>query len=150
LHVANRIVKSIDLKAPPERLWRALTNHEEFGNWFKVRLDGPFVPREVTTGRITYPGSEHYRWLSRTVQMDEGAGLFAFTWVQPDDPTRPGPHEPSTLVEFRLEATANGTRVTVTESGFDSLPADRRSEVVRGNEQGWEIQSVNLKTYVEA
>src|SRR6266480_1395969 len=56
--------------------------------------------------------------------------------------------EPSTLVEFRLEKTANGTVLTVTESGFDKLPADRRLEAFRRNEGGWAEQIKNVEAYL--
>ena len=145
----DRIEKTVELAAPVERVWRALTDHEEFGRWFRVKLDGPFVVGSTVTGQITYPEVEHYRWLSTTTRMDEEAGVFAFTWVHPADPTRPRPDDPETLVEFRLEPTSDGTRLTVTESGFDALPEDRRSQVMRDNEQGWEIQVGNIREHVE-
>jgi len=55
----DRIEKRIELKAPPARVWRALTDHREFGEWFRVKLEAPFVPGKSTRGRITYPGYEH-------------------------------------------------------------------------------------------
>ena len=60
--MADRIVKTIELKAPVSRIWRALADHNEFGQWFRVKLDGPFKPGTVSTGHITYPGYEHYPW----------------------------------------------------------------------------------------
>ena len=77
--MSDRIEKSIELNAPIERVWRALTDHNEFGEWFRVKLDGPFAPGEVATGRITYPGFEHVRWEARIKQM-EAPRLFSFTW----------------------------------------------------------------------
>jgi len=49
--MTDRIEKSIAIAAPVERVWRALTDHEEFGAWFRVQLEGPFVPGEVSRGR---------------------------------------------------------------------------------------------------
>ncbi len=145
----DQIEKSVDLRAPIERVWRALTDHEEFGTWFRVKLDGPFVPGQATAGHITYEGYEHMRWEAVVVQMDEPR-LFSFTWhsyaVEPDvDYGREGP----TLVEFRLEPIAEGTRLTVTESGFSKLPEHRRSEAMRMNDHGWAIQMENIKAHVE-
>lgn len=145
---SDQIVKIVEMNAPVERVWQALTNHEAFGAWFRVRLDGPFVVGETTTGQMTYPGAEHCRWLSKTTRIDENAGVFAFTWVHPADPRRPRADDPWTLVEFRLEPDGDGTRLTITESGFDALPAGRRSTAMRENKQGWEIQSGHIKTYV--
>jgi uncharacterized protein YndB with AHSA1/START domain len=77
--MSDRIDKTIELKAPVSRVWRALTDHHEFGTWFRVRLDGPFVPGQVSLGNITYPGYEHLRW-EAVVQTMEPKRLFSFTW----------------------------------------------------------------------
>src|SRR5215471_7560905 len=58
---SDRIEKRIELKAPLSQVWRALTDYREFGQWFRVKLDGPFVPGQVSRGQITYPGYEHVR-----------------------------------------------------------------------------------------
>ncbi|MBS3649724.1 SRPBCC family protein [Pseudaminobacter sp. 19-2017] len=145
----DRIERTIELTAPIERVWRALTEHTEFGAWFRVRLDGPFVLGHVTTGQMTYPGFEHYRWYCHVTRL-EPPHLFAFTWPHPGDLTAEDHSgEPMTLVEFRLEPTASGTRLTVTESGFAALREDRRMEALRGNEQGWQEQLGNIRAYVQ-
>ena len=147
--MTDRIEKTIDLKAPIERVWRALTDHTEFGTWFRVKLDGPFVPGEVSTGHITYPGYEHIKWNARVKQMDEPR-YFAFTWhPYAVDPNIDYSGETPTLVEFRLEPTAAGTRLTVIESGFDGLPPHRRPDALRMNTQGWEGQVKNIQAHVE-
>ena len=74
-----RIEKHIELKAPVSRVWRALTDHVEFGEWFRVKLEGPFVPGQVSRGQITYPGYEHLKW-EAVVQKMERERLFSFTW----------------------------------------------------------------------
>jgi hypothetical protein len=56
--------------------------------------------------------------------------------------------EPTTLVEFRLEKTASGTLLVLTESGFDKLPGDRRLEAFRRNDGGWTEQMKNIENYV--
>ena len=147
--MTDRIEKSIDIAAPPERVWRALTDHEEFGAWFRVKLEGPFVLGETSLGWITYPGYEHLRWEARVVAMDEPS-LFAFTWhPYAVDPDTDYSAEPQIRVEFRLVPEGDGTRITVVESGFDSLPAERREEALRSNTAGWEEQMRNIKAYVE-
>jgi uncharacterized protein YndB with AHSA1/START domain len=147
--MTDRIEKSIHIAAPVERVWRALTDFEEFGQWFRVRLDGPFEPGGLSTGRITHPGYEHLEWEARVVAMEEPS-FFAFTWhPYAVDPDRDYSAEPPTRVEFRLEPAAGGTRLTVTESGFDSLPAGRRDEALRMNTGGWEAQVLNVKAHVE-
>ncbi len=146
--MSNSIEKTIELDAPVERVWRALTDHNEFGAWFRVALDGPFIVGEITTGRMTYPGHEGTPWTSLTEAMNRPS-LFAFRWPHPENPAVDRGLEPSTLVEFHLEATPTGTRLTVIESGFESLPEHRRIDALRGNEGGWTIQMQNIRSHVE-
>ncbi|HEY7096691.1 MAG TPA: SRPBCC family protein [Terriglobales bacterium] len=144
----DRIEKKVELNAPVARVWRALTDSQEFGEWFRVRIDGPFVAGQVSTGRMTYPGYEHLRW-EVTVQKIEPERLFSFTWhPYAVDPKVDYSGEPPTLVEFRLEKTATGTLLVVTESGFDKVPAHRRDEAFRKNDGGWTQQVKNIQNYV--
>jgi uncharacterized protein YndB with AHSA1/START domain len=146
--MTDRIEKRIELKAPMARVWRALTDHREFGEWFRVKIDGPFVPGDVSRGNVTYPGYEHLKW-EAVVKAMEPERLFSFTWHPAAvDPKMDYSKEPQTLVEFRLEKTADGTRLTVTESGFDKIPAGRRPEAFRMNEGGWAEQMKNIERYL--
>src|SRR3984957_18338947 len=100
--MSDRIEKRIELKAPVSRVWRALTDYREFGEWFRVKLDGPFVAGQVSRGNITYPGYEHVRW-EAVVQKMEPERLFSFTWhPYAIDPKTDYSKEAPTLVEFRL------------------------------------------------
>jgi len=147
--MSDRIEKIIELNAPVERVWKAITDHREFGEWFRVQLDGPFVPGENSTGHITYPGYEHIRWQA-TVKRMEKPELFSFTWhPYAIDPDVDYSGEPPTLVEFRLEPTPSGSRLTVTESGFDKVPPHRREEAFRMNDGGWAEQMKNIKEYLD-
>ena len=74
----NRIEKRIELNAPASRVWRALADYREFGQWFQVKLEGPFIPGQVARGQITYPGYEHVTWEARIEKM-EPERLFSFT-----------------------------------------------------------------------
>jgi len=146
--MTDRIEKTIDLKAPVERVWRALTDHEEFGAWFRVKLEGPFVVGQEACGHVTYPGYEHLRWTAVVTVMDRPR-LFAFTWhPYAVDPTVDYSGEPQTLVEFHLQPLAEGTRLVVCESGFDALPAHRRDEALRMNDGGWAEQVKNIAAHV--
>jgi uncharacterized protein YndB with AHSA1/START domain len=148
--MSNVIEKRIELKAPVSRVWRALTDHNEFGAWFRVKIEGPFVPGKVSRGRILSPGFEHVKW-EATVQTMEPERLFSFTWhPYAIDPQKDYSKEPTTLVEFKLEAKGNGTVLVVTESGFDALPKDRAFEAFRMNEGGWEAQTKNIARHVDA
>jgi uncharacterized protein YndB with AHSA1/START domain len=145
----DRIQKQIVVKAPVARVWLALTDYEQFGQWFRVKLDGPFVPGQEAHGFITWPGYEHLEWRA-VVQAMEPERLFSFTWhPYAIDPKVDFSQETPTLVEFRLEPVEGGTLVTVTESGFDKVPAHRREEAFLRNDGGWTQQMKNIADYVD-
>jgi uncharacterized protein YndB with AHSA1/START domain len=150
--MSDRIEKHVVLKAPVSRVWRAVTDSSEFGEWFGVKLDGPFVQGQVSRGNITYPGYEHviYEALIREIQPRR---RFAFSWAHPESLDRESyspdySNEPTTLVEFVIERTEGGTLLSITESGFDQLPEDRREECYRRNEGGWTQQIKNIGSYL--
>src|SRR5580700_10221734 len=144
----DRIEKRMELKAPVSRVWRALRDHREFGEWFRVRLEGPFVPGQIARGQITHPGYEHLKW-EAVVQKIEPERLFSFTWhPYAIDPKLDYSQETPTLVEFRLEKTPTGTLLVLTESGFDKIPDARRAEAFRMNDNGWAQQMKNIETHV--
>lgn len=145
----DRIQKRIELKASVSRVWRALTDHREFGEWFRVKLDGPFAPGQISRGHITYPGYEHLKW-EAVVQQMQPERRFSFTWhPYAVDPGVDYSQEPPTLVEFELEPSpAGGTILTLTESGFARLPANRRTEAFPRNDGGWTEQMNNIEKHV--
>ncbi|SRR6266568_8743050 len=143
-----QIEKRIELRAPVSRVWRALTDYREFGEWFRVKLEGPFVPGQEARGQILHPGYERITWRA-IIQKMEPERLFSFTWhPYAVDPKADYSKETPTLVEFRLEEIAGGTLLLLTESGFDKIPADRRSEALRRNDGGWTQQMKNIETHV--
>lgn len=146
--MSDFIEKEIELNAPQSRVWRALTDYREFGAWFRVELDGPFIVGKVIHGRNKYPGYEHIR-IEITARQIEPEILFAYTWhpyaVQADvDYSKETP----TLVEFRLTPQAGATLLSVRESGFDAIPEHRRAEAFRMHESGWGTQLANIEKYV--
>jgi uncharacterized protein YndB with AHSA1/START domain len=144
----DRIEKKIELKASPERVWRALTDYREFGEWFGVKMDQPFIEGQVARGRILNPGYDHLTFEIKVVRL-QAETLFGFTWhPYAIDPAVDYSQETPTLVEFRLQKSATGTLLTLTESGFDKLPAHRRDEALRMNSGGWEQQVQNIERYV--
>jgi uncharacterized protein YndB with AHSA1/START domain len=144
----DRIEKQIDLEAPVSRVWRALTDYREFGEWFRVKLEGPFVAGQVARGQLTFPGYEHLQ-MEFVVQRIEPERFFSYTWhPYAIDPKVDYSKETPTLVEFRLEKSAKGTLLMVTESGFDKIPSDRRLEAFRMNENGWAQQLKHIESYV--
>lgn len=167
----DRIEKRITLRAPVSRVWRAITDSQEFGRWFGFTLDGPFVSGEPIRGtfdmkldearlmeaqrnagiepsRIRLPQG---RFLFGIVDRIEPETTFSYRWVPYGIDADADPdNEPMTLVEFRLEPVAEGTLLTVVESGFDRVPAHRRARAFYMNQGGWAAQVENLRKYLDA
>jgi uncharacterized protein YndB with AHSA1/START domain len=146
----DRIEKTVLLRAPRSRVWRAIATAEEFGSWFGVKLEGAFDPGARVSGRITMPGYEHVT-MEIAIERIDPERLFSYRWhpyaVQPGVDYS---GEPTTLVEFHLDEVADGTKLTVIESGFDRIPASRRAEAFRMNDQGWAGQIKNIERHVAA
>jgi uncharacterized protein YndB with AHSA1/START domain len=156
----DRIEKKVVLRAPRSRVWRALTDAEEFGHWFGAKLASPFTPGAHIRGTIApttvdaavaemqkpYAGTP----LELVVDRIEPERLFSFHWhpyaVEPGFDYAP---EPMTLIVFELEEVASGTALTVVESGFDKLPLARRAKAFAMNEGGWEAVTTLLRKYVD-
>ena len=146
----DRIEKTIVLRAPRSRVWRALAQADEFGAWFGVALEGTFAPGARLTGRITTPGHKQLT-MEIMVEQVQPELLLSYRWhpyaVEPDVDYA---SEPTTLVEFHLTEVAGGTQLTVVESGFDGIPLARRATAFRMNEQGWAEQLTHIARYVAA
>jgi len=142
----DQIQKSIILRAPRSRVWKALTDPVQFGEWFGARLTGRFVPGQTMRGPITIPKYEHLAFEVIVEQM-EPERFFSWRWQPGGDPDV-DPAEPMTLVVFELEEVPEGTRVTVTESGFDRIPVARRVKAYRENDAGWTGQLENITRYL--
>jgi uncharacterized protein YndB with AHSA1/START domain len=142
----DRIQKTVILRAARSKVWKALTDPAQLGEWFGAKLTGDFVPGQRTRGPITIPKYSH---LSFEVVVEEMTPerLFSWRWQPGGDPDK-DPAEPTTLVVFELEEVPEGTRLTVTESGFDQLPIARRERSYRENDAGWEGQINNLSRYL--
>jgi uncharacterized protein YndB with AHSA1/START domain len=144
----DRIEKKILLRAPRNRVWRALTDSTEFGSWFGVKFDGPFSPGASMRGVIVgtkvnaevAKAQKQYAGLPFEILIEriEPERLFSFRW-HPNAVERGVDYsaEPTTLIEFVLEEVADGVLLTVTESGFDGIPLARRAKAFTANEQGW-------------
>lgn len=145
----DRIEKKIVLRAPRARVWRALADAEQFGAWFGVDLKGAsFRPGSRVRGRITAPGYEHLS-LEVVVERMEPERRLSWRWhPYAVDPKVDYSSEPTTLVEFELQDAPEGTLLTVVESGFDRIPAARRAEAWRMNDQGWSAQMQNIERHV--
>ena len=160
MSTTDKIEKKILLKAPLARVWSAISDAKQFGAWFGVELDGPFVAGKKITGKIVptkvdpevaaqqkpYEG----RPFDFTVDRIEPERLMSFRWhpaaVEEDyDYSK----EETTLVVFELEAAEGGTLLRVTESGFDKVPLERRAKAFAMNEGGWEAQTRLVQKYVE-
>ena len=146
----DRIERSVLIDAPRERVWRALSNAEEFGTWFGADLKGQtFAAGERARGRVTFPGYEHV-WFDIVVERIEPPSLLSYRWhPYAVDPAVDYSAETPTLVTFTLNEAPNGaTRLTVVESGLDKVPAHRRREAFRMNTEGWDGQIENIVRHV--
>ena len=144
----DRIEREILLNAPVARVWQALTDHRQFGEWFLVDLKEPFKVGATTTGHVTYPGYEFLPFEAAVERMDEPR-LFSFRWPQCDFETGERLDEPPTLVEFHLEDRDGKTMLRVVESGFEKLSPAVRERTLRMNSGGWSEQIGNILRYVE-
>ena len=160
----DRIEKRVQLRAPLDRVWRAISEAEEFGRWFGVRFDGPFVAGSSVTAAIAPTTVDHevakrqeaHAGVKSTWQIVavEPRRRFAYRWHPfAVDPNPNCQHdydrEPTTLVEFTLSETPDGVLLTITESGFDAIPAARRSASFEANAEGWAIQTDLVRRYLE-
>jgi len=144
----DRIEKTVTLRAPRARVWRAVTAADEFGTWFRVKLDGAFREGATVRGRITHPGYEHVT-MEMQVERIEPERYFSYRWhPYAVDPSVDYAAEPATLVEFTLEEAGGGTVLTIVESGFDRVPVARRAEAFRMNDAGWTEQLKNIERHV--
>jgi len=142
-----KIEKSIQLRAPRSRVWRALTKPEEFGKWFGVQVTQEFVPGERVKMLFEFQSKQIEGYL--TVDRLEPEGYFSWRW----HPGKPDPNvdyskEPTTLVEFHLEEVEGGTLLKVIESGFEKISLARRAGVYGDNDGGWAAQLKNIERYV--
>ncbi len=144
----DRIEKILELSATPSRVWRALTDHREFGAWFGVNLEGAFKPGRTARGKITHPGYEHLVMEVNVKEM-QPEQLFSFTWhPYAIDPKKDYSKEAATVVEFQLRPSAGGTALQLSESGFEKVPAVRRAEALRMNDGGWTQQMENIAAHL--
>lgn len=158
----DRIEKTAVYKAPLARVWAAISEAEQFGRWFGMALEGPFVAGQRVRGRIVpttvdpdvarmqepHAGTPFVLFVERIEPMH----LLAFRWHHgsPGEDGGGGQDEaPTTLVEFRLEAVTDGTRVTIVESGFDAIPLERRAQAMADNSDGWAHQLRLIGLYLE-
>jgi uncharacterized protein YndB with AHSA1/START domain len=155
----DRIEKEVVLRAPLERVWRAISDADEFGQWFGVRFDAPFVPGASVTGVITpttvdeevAKAQEPYAGQSDTWQIIavEPKRRLAFRWhPYAVESGTDYSQEPTTLVEFTLDETADGVLLRIVESGFDAIPAERRAAAFEANSEGWAAQTELVRKYL--
>jgi uncharacterized protein YndB with AHSA1/START domain len=145
---SDRIERQVFLKASRSRVWRALTDSSQFGEWFGIRANAPFAAGARVRAEVTHP---QHKGLTFDMMIEElvPEQLFSWRW-HPNaiDGTHDYSAEPTTLVVFRLEDASGGTLVKVVESGFDGVPPERRLDAYRGNQQGWDYQMTAIEKYV--
>ena len=156
----DRIEKKIVLRAPLDRVWRAISDANEFGSWFGMAFDGPFEEGARLTGKIAPTSVDpevaklqepHVgKAFDFSVERIEPERLISFRWhPYAIDPDVDYSSEPMTLIVFELKEVAEGVLLTISESGFDRIPLARRAEVFKANEGGWEHQTQLIRKYLE-
>ncbi|HYM24082.1 MAG TPA: SRPBCC family protein [Vicinamibacterales bacterium] len=159
--MSDRIQKTVTLPAPRARVWRAISDSGEFGEWFGVRFDRPFEPGAALRGTITPTRADAevakhqkpYEGLTFDIVVDrvEPERLFSFRWhPYAIDRGVDYSSEPTTLIVFELEDAPGGTKLTVTESGFDRIPLERRAKAFTANEGGWTLQMTLIDKHLAA
>ena len=145
----DRIEKKLVLKASLARVWRAISTAKEFGAWFGARFPAEFAEGVAARGTIAFKGKELSIMLA--IERIQPQSYFSFRWhPYAIDPNVDYSSEEKTLVEFQLVEVPGGTELTITESGFDRVPAARRAEAFRMNDGGWAAQIKNIEGYVAA
>ncbi|WP_172299795.1 SRPBCC domain-containing protein [Pseudoruegeria sp. HB172150] len=145
----DMIEKTIWIDAPLQAVWSALVDAGEFGTWFRAKVEGPLEKDRTVWLESLSKGHEGVRFWLRPVRFDE-PNQFEFDWPAGDAPTDADPQKSQTnRVTFDLAEEGGGTRVTVTESGFASLPKEIAERKYPDNTKGWEIQLENIKAHVE-
>jgi uncharacterized protein YndB with AHSA1/START domain len=154
----DRIVKTAVLQAPRDRVWRAISDAEQFGTWFGVEIAGSFSPGarlackivptkvdpDIAKSQAPYAGTP----FEIVVDKVEPMRLVSFHWHPYGVDAGDLASEPMTLVEFALEEVAGGTKLTITESGFDKIPLERRAKAFAANEGGWVAQLELIAKYL--
>lgn len=144
----DRIEKKVTLKAPRSKVWRAIADADQFGEWFRVKTESPFKAGKTVRAQALFPGKEHMILDFEIVKI-EPERYFSYRWhPYAIDPNVDYSNEPTTLVEFMLEDDNGGTALTIVESGFDRIPLARRAEAFRMNDNGWTGQIKSLEKYV--
>jgi uncharacterized protein YndB with AHSA1/START domain len=155
----DRIEKRVLLRAPRERVWHAISDSKQFGSWFGVQFDGPFVAGSSIVGKLVgttvdaevAKRQDQYKGVRFEFAVDrvEPMRLFSFRWhPYAMDSGVDYSKEPTTLVAFVLEEADDGTMLTVTESGFYQIPIERRAKAFAANEGGWAAQMKLIETYL--
>jgi len=157
--VPDRIEKQILLRAPLTRVWKAISDSQQFGSWFGVKFDGPFKAGQRIVGKITPTTvdpevarmQQPYAGMTFDITIDriEPEKMLSFRWHPfAIDPKVDYSHEPTTLVVFELKEVAGGVMLTITESGFNGIPLSRRAEAFKANEGGWSKQVTLIEKYL--
>ncbi len=148
----NSIERSIDLAAPRDRVWRAITDAREFEQWFRCEIEGEFEVGKIVNCRSRYheADAEQVTWQKRIVSM-EPQEKFVYVWTPGE--TGADMYEESlgqTTVEFELEERGAETTLLIRESGFANLPEGYGERSFRINTEGWNAQVNNITAYINA
>jgi uncharacterized protein YndB with AHSA1/START domain len=133
---ACRIELSIEIDAPIEAVWKALTEARELANWFppEAGADGSGLGSVLTLS-----WGEGMTFAVRVVAHEEGKHL---RWMAE------GEGAPPLVTDFHLATTAGGkTVLRLVHSGFG--PGDEWDEMIKGLDTGWRYFLHHLRVYLE-
>lgn len=156
----DRIEKHVEIRAPRDRVWHALTDSTEFGRWFGARFEGPFVAGRTTRGVLapselaTAEETARHPYLGKPlvlrIEQLDPPRRFSYRWQPLEGHADPAAADgPATLVEFTLEEMPGGTRLTVVESGFGAIPAAYRRATFESHDGGWKVQVGRIRVHIE-
>ena len=128
---ADRIVVNAQIGAPCDSVWRALTEEERIAQWWGGYVSLDARPGGRLTERWTDDGGREVITSGEVVRL-AAPRMLDLTWADDDDDW-----DGSTRVLFQLAQAADATRLTLTHSGWEALPAPSRESVIREHASGW-------------
>jgi uncharacterized protein YndB with AHSA1/START domain len=148
---SDAITREILINASPETVYDVVSRPEHIVEWFSDEAD--FDPVPDARGVLIWRDKETNQatTVELTVVAADRPRVFAFHWISPDrqraTPTATDP----VLVEFRITAEPDGTRLVITESGLDAVDWDETAKAAYAadHSNGWGTFLPQLRAYAE-
>jgi uncharacterized protein YndB with AHSA1/START domain len=148
---SDAITRDIIINASPETVYDVVSRPEHIVEWFSDGADLEAVPD--ARGVLTWKDEESSRTttVEVTVVAADRPRLFAFHWVSPERQRETPTATDRVLVEFRITAEADGTRLVISESGLDSVDWNdaAKAAYASNHRNGWGTFLPRLRAYAE-